>query len=561
MIEIKQANGKNFSGTSLFIKFNYDLAILQMVKSLSKRWYHAETRTWETPVENLKEVLHVFRNCDVVYDLPISTAEAMAKEEKAKPQKLVEMPKFEFKTKPFNHQIEAFNYAQRNAKFLLGDEQGLGKTKQGIDIAVSRKPQMKHCLIIVGVNSLRWNWFKEVSIHSNESARILGMREKNGKFKDGTLKDRLQDLQSDLAEFFLITNIETLRNKEILSKLEQMTKSGQIGMIILDEAHKCKNPNSTQGKAIHALKSKFKIAATGTPLMNSPLDCFNVLKWLEAEKGNFYSFRSRYAVMGGFGGYQVVAYKNLQELNNRMQQVMLRRKKSEALDLPAKTRTVEFVDLEGKQLQLYREILLNLRANISELEKSPNPLSQLIRLRQATSNPRLLTEQDVPNAKIERLVELVEEVAENGKKAIVFSNWESVTAEAKKALAAFNPAYITGSVEDRQAEVEKFQNQKNCSVIIGTIGAMGTGLTLTAGTTVVFIDKPWNMANVEQAEDRAHRIGTTENVSIITLAAKNTIDEKIEAIIEGKAGMSDAIVDGNFDRIDKRQLLEFLISE
>jgi SNF2 family DNA or RNA helicase len=108
----------------------------------------------------------------------------------------------------------------------------------------------------------------------------------------------------------------------------------------------------------------------------------------------------------------------------------------------------------------------------------------------------------------------------------------------------YNPAYITGSTKDRQAEVERFQEDAKCKVIIGTVGAMGTGLTLTAASTVIFMDKAWNMATVEQAEDRAHRIGTTGTVNIISLVCKDTIDEHIEAIVESKKFLAEELVDG-----------------
>ena len=99
----------------------------------------------------------------------------------------------------------------------------------------------------------------------------------------------------------------------------------------------------------------------------------------------------------------------------------------------------------------------------------------------------------------------------------------------------------------------------SCKVIIGTIGAMGTGLTLTAASTVIFLDSPWNRANKEQAEDRAHRIGTTSNVNIITLVCKDTIDERIEELINKKGAMADALVDGKVD-FDRAEVIDFLLN-
>ena len=156
--------------------------------------------------------------------------------------------------------------------------------------------------------------------------------------------------------------------------------------------------------------------------------------------------------------------------------------------------------------------------------------------------------------------ELVEEAVENGKKVVIFSNWTQMTDVICNRLMKYSPAVITGNISDnmRQIMVDDFQNNDNCKVIIGTIGAMGTGLTLTAGTVEIFMDEPWNRANKEQAEDRCHRVGTKENVTIYTLICKGTIDERINELVEKKGQMADALVDGKI-AIDKSDLLEFLI--
>ena len=120
---------------------------------------------------------------------------------------------------------------------------------------------------------------------------------------------------------------------------------------------------------------------------------------------------------------------------------------------------------------------------------------------------------------------------------------------------------ITGETVDteRQNNVNRFQNDARCKFILGTIGAMGTGLTLTAGTIVVFMDEPWTMANKQQAIDRCHRIGTTDNITIYTLMCKNTIDERIHEIVENKGAMSDALIDGKIVG-NKTELLNFLLN-
>ena len=184
----------------------------------------------------------------------------------------------------------------------------------------------------------------------------------------------------------------------------------------------------------------------------------------------------------------------------------------------------------------------------------------MIRLRQATAFTGILSSTIRESAKFERLLEILDELEKNNKKAIVFSNWTSVINPLYEILQPYNPAIITGETKDRVEQEQKFMTDDSCRVIVGTIGAMGTGLTLTAATTVIFLDEPWNKAIKDQAEDRAHRIGTTENVNIITLIAKDTIDERINEIVEKKGAMADMMIDGKMTPQTKQQLVEFLLS-
>lgn len=180
-------------------------------------------------------------------------------------------------------------------------------------------------------------------------------------------------------------------------------------------------------------------------------------------------------------------------------------------------------------------------------------------MRQATGYTGILSSEICESAKLDRMEELVDESVANGKKVVIFSNWTQMTDEIWNRLAKYNPAIITGDTKDdeRQIMVNKFQNDPKCNVIIGTIGAMGTGLTLTAGTVEIFLDEPWTMAAKDQAVDRCHRIGAKSNVTIYTLMAKNTIDERIHSIVEKKGKMANALLDS--DNIDKGELVDYLL--
>lgn len=488
---------------------------------------------------------------------------------------------YKFKISPFKHQIEGVEYGLKYDRFLLGDEQGLGKTMQVINIACIKKQQRnyKHCLIICGVNGLKWNWKSEIEKHSNENAYILGTRyDKKGKEKIGSLNDRVEDLEELLNPssercfkfmddfhslsnaYFLITNIETLRNEKIIEKLKELCDKGIINMIALDEGHKCKDPTSIQGKALLKLTTETMISMTGTPLMNNPLDLYIHLRWLCYEKHAYYSFKQHYCVFGGFGGYQILGYKNLDQLKAQFEDIMLRRLKKDVLDLPDKIHTTEYVEMTAKQSKVYKEVFCDIQDNIDKVSSAVNPLAELIRLRQATGYTGILSSTILESAKFDRLDELLEEIVSNGNKAIVFSNWTAVTNPVYERLAKYNPAIITGETKDRVAEQDKFMKDDSCKVIIGTIGAMGTGLTLTAANTVIFLDEPWNKAIKDQCEDRAHRIGTSENVNIITIICKDTIDERIHDIVEQKGKMADLLVDSKLSKQNRGQLINFLLS-
>ena len=558
MIHIRIAEAKKgIDNYSMFVSFEYNQKIVDTIRSIPTRFWDKDTKEWEVP---LKKLEYLTSNLSE-FSFDITGKYITLEKPKA------EMPKnFKFKTQPFEHQIEGFNYGLQYDRWLLGDEQGLGKTKQVIDIAVAKKlaKGYKHCLIICGVNGLKWNWYNEVLTHSNEKPYILGQRRrKNGNLVIEGSNAKLGDVL-DLANndsYFIITNVETLRNADICAELAKACKNNTINMIAADEVHKMKNPSSQQGKAFLKLQAETMIAMTGTPLMNTPLDLFIVLKWLRYEPNAFYKFKNHYCVMGGYGGYEVIGYKNLDELQERLNEIMLRRLKDDVLDLPEKTYIDEYVDMTPKQSVVYNEVTSEIKANIDNIKMANNPLAELIRMRQATGYTGILSSTITESAKLDRMEELVEEAVENGRKVVIFSNWTQMTAPVAERLSKYNPAVITGEInaDTRQLMIDKFQNNDKCKVIIGTSGAMGTGLTLTAGTVEIFLDHPWNRALYDQCVDRCHRIGQKQNITIYNLMCKNTIDERIWEIVNRKGAMSDAIIDGQI-KGNKTEMLDFLLS-
>lgn len=577
MITIKLNKSDKCNGEySLYISFPYNQNIVNVMREQTIRYWHPDTKEWEIPAKSFDSLKKQLKD----YEIHLANFNENQFKQIFNNKVINYIPEeYKFKIKPFSHQIDGVNYGLKYDRFLLGDEQGLGKTMQAINIACIKKEQKnyKHCLIICGVNGLKWNWKSEVEKHSNEQAWILGTRYKKDKEYIGSVNDRLEDLNNSLNQYlgplkdlqitpllksyFWITNIETLRNEDIIRKLKELCDKEIINMIVLDEGHKCKDPSSIQGKHLLKLQADSMISMTGTPLMNNPLDLYIHLKWLGYEKHSFYSFKQHYCIMGGYGGYQVVGYRHLDQLKEQFDDIMLRRLKKEVLDLPDKIYQNEFVEMTSKQEKIYKEVTLEVKNNIDKVSAAINPLAEMIRMRQATDYTGILSSTILESAKLDRLDELLEEIIANGNKAIIFSNWTSMTNPTYKRYEnLYNPALITGEVKNRVEQEHKFMNDDSCKIIIGTVGAMGTGLTLTAANYVIFLDEPWNRAIKEQAEDRAHRIGTKDNVTIITMMCKNTIDERIHDIVEQKGKMADLLVDGKLNTQTKKQLVSYLLS-
>ena len=564
MININITNSiKRIDDThSAFVSFDYDSKIVNVLRELPFKFYDKNTTTWEIPVDKTLTIISKLSEFKIKLTGALDLLE---------PKKIsIDLPEnFQFKTVPFEHQKSGVQYGLQFDRWFLADEQGLGKTKQVIDIAVIRKMKFgyKHCLIVCGVNTLKWNWVNEIHTHSDEDGWILGQKTtRKGTVRIGSTADKLKDLihleqHSEDLPYFLVTNVESFRDEKIADQINKLCKLRIINMCAADEMHKMKNPSVQQTKGFLKCVPECRIGMTGTPLMNSPLDLYVILKWLGYESHAFYSFKKHYCVMGGYGGYEVVGYKNMEQLTAQINDIMLRRLKSEVLDLPDKVYIDELVEMSTKQSKLYDEVESGIKNELAmgALDLT-NPLSTLIRLRQCTGYTGIVSDCIFESAKLDRMEDLVEEAISTNQKVIVFSNWTQMTDIVQERLNKYNPAVITGATNDsdRQSMVSKFQEDKSCKVIIGTIGAMGTGLTLTAGSVVIFLDEPWNRALFDQAVDRAHRIGAKSNVTIYSIMCKDTIDERIHDIIYKKGVMSDAIIDGRVVG-NKTEILNYLL--
>ena len=565
---------------SIFATFQYNPNYVNIMKSMTNRCWNADTKEWEidyacyTPLiktlnennipYNGKEFL---KSIDELKNL-IEQSQAIQKQEAN--IDISCLNEIEFKTQPYKYQLEGIAYGLENNKFLLADDQGLGKSLQTLNIARLKRGG-KHCLVIVGYDTLQFNWVSEIEKHTEEKGYVLGQREVlkgacKGQIRKGTMEQRIEDLKNidNIDSFFIITSVSTLRhcvkteyidkngkkkyNKQyiIAEMIEELCRKGVIGRVVFDEAQVVKNIDSDQTKALLKIKScPYKIIATGTPIMNKHLDLYPLMYWLDQEHSNFYSFRDKYCIMGGFKGKEVKGNKNGQELNQRLSKFMLRRKKEDVLDLPDKIIIDEYLDLDLKQAILYDKVKKLMQSDLVKYKGNKAVLmTLLLNLRKITCHPNWVDDKYKDSVKFERVHQLMYEITENNRKAIIFSNWATPIQKLYEELKIYNPAMIIGDTKDRMSEVNKFQTDDSCKVILGTIGAMGTGLTLTSASNVIFLDEPWNRALKDQATDRAYRIGTKSNVNVYTLICKGTVDESVHKTVVKKGLVADEVVDG-----------------
>lgn len=531
------------------------------IQELSRNYLESEFNINNLIVKlDNKNILSYIKNLQYTDDIIISTLEGQTKSLHKIYKDLPTIENNNFKTSVYEYQLQGINYtlSSGQTKWLLLDAPGLGKTLQMIYLAkeLKERNEIEHCLVICGVNALKYNWKKEIEKHSNLSVKVLGERtSKNGNIKVGGIKERLEDLKTEIEEFFVITNIETLRNGDIVKAINN--GKTKFGLILFDECHKAKSVSAQQTKGLRKLDSKYKVAMTGTLLTNNPLDAYVPLNWLDIENSTATNFKYYYCVFGGIFGNEIIGYKNTDVLKDQLSKYSLRRTK-DLLDLPPKTIIQEYVTMEDAQLKFYKNIVEGILDQVDKVEmNSANILSMCTRLRQATVSPWVLSSEDIPSAKVNRAIELAEEIISNGDKVIIFSVFKDPLKELVNKLHKYNPVLITGDIKDSNIELykEKFQTDNSCKIMCATAQKAGTGLTLTAASYAIFLDTPWTMSETLQCEDRIHRIGSRNPVFIYRLITKDTIDEKVEEIINRKDAISNFIID---DKIISNNAIEIL---
>lgn len=538
MIFIKEDKTQKQPGkTSLFISFDYSQKIVDTLKTVDNGVYNKKTKIWEYPATALSSLIQRLQSLD---DIDLSLLEIENKKEKEVSLLC------KYKTKPFPYQEEGIKYGLTHNKWMLLDPPGLGKSFQMIALAqeLRERGEIEHCLIICGINTLKKNWKEEILKHSDLSAKIIGeYYNSKGKLIYGGLKERIDQLKNPIEEFFAIINIESLRNNDLVNVLNN--GPNKFDMIVFDEMHKAKSSQSQQGHGLLKLRAKYQIGLTGTLIVNSPLDAYTPLKWLDKDNSTLTNFKYYYCNFSGPFHNILTGFKNTQVLKDQIEECSLRRSK-DLLSLPEKTIINEEVEMDPIQEKFYQNIVEGIVEQVDKVHITTSSLlAMLIRLRQATSCPSILTTEDIPSSKIDRCCDLVEQIISNNEKVVIFSQFKETLTILEQRLEKYKPLVCTGDIKDSIIfeNKEKFQTLDDYKVMLCTSQKMGTGVTLTAANYAIFIDSSYTRALNEQCEDRIHRIGSKKPVFIYYLWNTDTVDMRVKEIVEDKSMISDYMID------------------
>lgn len=329
-------------------------------------------------------------------------------------------------------------------------------------------------------------------------------------------------------------------------------------MVIADESQRIKTHDAQQSKAMHRLGdiAKYKLILSGTPVQNNAIDIFSQYRFLDPTVFgmNYYAFRGRYAIMGGFSNRQIVGYKDLDELIRKEHSIAYRVTKEEALDLPEQTFITRNIRMDTKDKNLYDQIRKN---SFAELESggqitAPTVLTKLLRLQQFTGGFIQTDDGNKPElvfrGKLNALEDILDDyVIDAGKKLVVFCRFRPEIDLIQKLLEKKKIKYcsIYGDIkiDDRGAIVKEFQNNPDVKVFLAQIDTAGLGITLTAADTCVYYSVNFNYAAYSQSLARIHRIGQRNRCTYIHLVVEKTIDETVLKALARKEDLAKTVVD------------------
>jgi SNF2 family DNA or RNA helicase len=546
--------------SSLIVQFDYNEFIVDSIKTIPTAHYHKKEKVWELPVCYLGRLLDSLTFLDEIQLKLLDTPESgeFRFNRKFNLEPLSEIEKISFKATPFKHQLEAVDFLLTQEKSLLLDGCGVGKSLEMILFAETLKKRgiIDHCLVITGIAGLRGNWEREIQKFSTESVVNIGKyTTRNGTTRYRPMAKRAEQLKNKIDEFFVLVNIESIRDSKIIEAIK--TSENKFGLIAFDEAHKIGAPDTTQYNNLMKLDADFKVAATGTLIVNSPLSAFPSLKFTDNESATLTNFKSQYCTFGGFGNKQIIGSKNLEVLREEIANCSLRRTLYDVrADIPELTIDVEYLEMEEDQQKFYEAIKEGVKEEADKIDlKAGNLLALTTRLRQATACPSVLTTQAIESIKVNRAFEYIEELISQGEKVAVFSMFKEPLHQLATKLAGFRYSLNTGDTSDVVAfqNMTRFQEDPNEQIFLGTFGKCGTGFTLNSAMYLVCIDTPYTFSLFEQGYQRIYRVNNTRPAYIKVLVCEDTIDERVQQIVETKKELGEYLVDGVGDgAVDSR---------
>ena len=455
------------------------------------------------------------------------------------------------------YQVQGLNWLNFLDDFnfggVLADDMGLGKTIQIIFFILSQRSKAPHNTnLLVVPTSLIFNWQDEV----RKFAPSIKMHIVYG-------ADREKNITGFNDYELVVTSYGTM-----LSDVNFL-KDYYFNYVILDESQNIKNPSSQRYKAARLLKSRNKIAITGTPIENNTFDLYGQLSFANPGLlGTKQYFKDIYS--SPIDKFKVK--RRTMELQKKIQPFILRRTKEQvATELPEKTEMILYCEMEAEQRGIYNAYEKEFREFISATtqdqlpQRSMHVLKGITKLRQICNSPLLLKGEKLPgsaSAKIDTLIEQIESKSPRHK-ILIFSQFTSMLDLIKNELQSRNIgfAYLTGATRNREAEVNEFQNNAAVRIFLVSLKAGGTGLNLTAADYVYLVDPWWNPAIENQAIDRCYRIGQEKHVIAVRLICPDTIEEKMMKLQESKKGLSNKLIHTDvsvFKSLTKDDLLDML---
>ena len=466
---------------------------------------------------------------------------------------------YKFKTKPYAHQLTALEKSWNKENFAYFMEMGTGKTKVLIDnmSMLYDKGKVDGALIIAPKGVIKTWYEQELPAHlPNHIENVTVLWQAN--ITKGQ-QEKLESLfEIETALHILIMNVKALSTDKGVKFAGKFLNSHKVIMAI-DESTTIKTPTAKRTKNIIDLGkyAKYKRIMTGSPVTKNPLDLYSQCEFLDPyllDFTSYYAFRNRYAEMKTMHlrgrSIQVVdEFKNLGELSDTVKTFSERILKEDCLDLPPKNFIKRHIVLTGEQRKAYDQMKKAAMAVLNgKVTTTMTVLTQLMRLHQITCGHFTADDGSVQLIENNRIKELMNVLEETEGKAIIWANYQrDITNIIENIIKVYGPGSVVDYYgltpqEERQDNIKKFQNNKNCRFIVGTTQTGGYGITLTQANTVIYYSNGYDLEKRLQSEDRAHRIGQTKSVTYVDLIAEDTVDEKIVKALRDKINIASEVL-------------------